>query len=174
MGPPPPSPSPPTPRRRAPRGLALVAGALAAVAIYLWDDLLFAAPVVGLARVLGTGLGFVVGSALYFAGSTVISLLALRAYDRASPRAGRLSAFVERHSHAPGRRWVANLTTGGSIVGFVLSSVVLGGIVTTLLLRHAGMRIRIEAVAITSSAIFAVTFVGFYSGISRATLGIGR
>ncbi len=156
------------PRRRT------IFAVLVAVALYLWDDALLAAPIVASAHAWGPLQAFLVATPVYFAGSTAITLVLLRALGRPRSPSTRVTEWVERQAERPGRRWVGRVAVGGGVLGFVLSSFVLGGIVTTLLVRHAGVRVRIETVAVVASAFFAISFVGVYSGVSRIALAIGR
>lgn len=154
---------------------AKVAGAgVGAVVLYLWDDVIFAAPIIAAARAAGTLPAFVMCGVVYFAVSTAVALLAVRAYDKAGPGQGRLTRWAARQLDAPGRSWAARLSRTGSWFGFAVASVVLGGIVTTLLVRHMGVRARLGTTAMASSALFAIGFVGMYSGLSRVLFGIGR
>lgn len=162
------------PRAGRRRGLRAIAAAATGVALYLWDDALLAAPVIALTRSWGAARAFATATPLYFAGSATVTLVLLHALGSSDAPPPRLSRWIERQSERRGRTWVRRAAIGGGIVGFVLSSFVLGGIITTLILRQAGVRTRVEVIALTSSAIFALTFVGFYSGISRALLGVGR
>ena len=63
-------------------------------------------------------------------------------------------------------RLVRRLVHTGRLIGFVLSSMLLGGIVTTWLLIQLGRRRHIRREAMASSLIFSTFFVGFYAGIA--------
>jgi hypothetical protein len=146
---------------------ALVAGA-SFVALYLWDDAIFAAPVVAATRILGALPAFLALALVYGIASFVIALIAVRAYDRRTEGApSRLARWLERQSSMRRGRWARPMATSGRALGFVISSFVLGAILTTWLLRYSGQRERITLYAALSSAIFAITFVGSYSGLAQ-------
>lgn len=162
------SPSEPVRRRSL---LGWVAAGLSFVLLYLWDDVLFAAPIILAVRLVGTVPAFVVLTLVYGVASWALAMLAVRTFDRrAHGGHSRLEAWIERQ--AEGRRggWVKGLITSGRIVGFLLASFLLGGIVTTWMVRYAGRRDRIGLIAVASSGIFALTFVGFYSGVGKLFL----
>lgn len=152
-------------RRRGP--VALVAAALAVAALYLWDDLIFAAPIVATAAWAGPVVAFVVFTPLYGLGSWMIALAAVRAYERSSDgRPSRLAAWLEHQRARPRSGWARRLLDSGRLLGFVVASFLIGGILTTWFLRYGGRRDGIARLSAWSSGIFAVTFVGMYSGLA--------
>ena len=151
----------------------VVASGLSVVALYLWDDALLSAPLIALTATAGPLPAFLIGATVYGGASFLLALLAVRAYDRWSQgRPSRLARWLERQ--ADGRRgaWGRRLLTSGAWLGFVVSSFLLGGIVTTWFVRYAGRREGIRQVAAASSIIFGVTFAGFYTGLAAAVLAL--
>lgn len=161
-------------RRRGALGAAagLVGGVLVFVAVYLWDDLLLAAPILWMSQVVGEWTAFVFFSVLYGSGSWVLAMLAVRAYDRATEgRPSRLARWVEKQSQTKRGAIGARLLATGRAIAFVASSFLIGGLLTTWFIRYSGKREGIERVGALSCAIFGVTFTGFYSGIIHLSLG---
>jgi hypothetical protein len=153
------------------RGLALVAAAAGVAALYVWDDLLLAAPIVAAASVWGAFSAWIIFSILYGGGSLVFATMAVHAYDRVrSGKPSRLAHWLQ--SHTEGRRgsWGRRLIDGGQLVGFVLSSFLLGGIVTTWLVRVVRPDKPVMATAVASCTIFGVTFTAQYAGIAALVL----
>ncbi|MCU1455254.1 MAG: hypothetical protein JWN46_3400 [Acidimicrobiales bacterium] len=144
-----------------------IAGAtLGVIVVYLWDDLLFAAPVLAATRWWGPGVAFVVLAPAYFGGSVALALLAVRAYDRSTTGTpSRMARWLERQALGRRGRVGGSLMGAASVLGFVVGSVMLGGVLTTWMVRFSGRRGSMVPVALLSSAIFAVGFVGTYSGI---------
>ena len=171
------------------RGRNALATALAGATVlvlYVWDDAIFATPVVVATRWWGAATAFVTLFIAYAAGSWLVAVLGVRTYDRSvatraagrdlsdesdPDRPSRLARWIDHQ--AGGRRgpWGKRLVASGELVGFVVASFLLGGIVTTWLVRLSGRRHRMGLVAIASSTIFAISFVGFYSGTARVLLG---
>lgn len=150
----------------------LVGGVLVFVAVYLWDDLLLAAPILWMSQVLGEWTAFVFFSVLYGVASWVLAMLAVRAYDRATEgRPSRLARWVEKQSQTKRGAIGARLLATGRAIAFVASSFLIGGLLTTWFIRYSGKREGIERVGALSCAIFGVTFTGFYSGIIHLSLG---
>jgi hypothetical protein len=146
-------------------GALAVPGVLAAVALYVWDDVLWAAPIAAAEHLLGAVAAFMLFTLVYGVGSYVVAILGVRAYDRRATRPSRLANALARSGEARRARFGDRLLRAGSATGFVLSSFALGGILTTWFLRYSGVRDGIERLAALSSAIFAVTFAGFYAGL---------
>ena len=99
-------------------------------------------------------------------------LLAVRAYDRAS--AGQPSGverWLSRQAESSTGRSGQRLIRTTSSVGFVLASVVIGGILTTWLIRVGGRRQGLTRIAALSSALFAMGFVGLYTGVFGLIFG---
>lgn len=153
--------------------MAVLAGVAALVAVYLWDDLIFAAPVVATTAWLGPVAAFVVFAPLYAVGSWIIALAAVRAYDRsAAGRPSKLASWLESQRARQRSTWGRRLLDSGKLIGFVASSFLVGGILTTWFLRYSGRRDGIARLAAWSCGIFGVTFVGLYSGLAGALLAL--
>lgn len=154
---------PPKSRWRRP---GYVAAGLAAAAVFIWDEWLLAAPVIGLTKLLGAGLAFIILAPVYFGVSVAGALLAVGAYERASAgESGRIERWLNRQAESSTGRRGRRLVQTTSGIGFVLSSIFLGGIVTTWFVRLGGRREGLLSVALASSALFAVGLVGGYSGL---------
>jgi len=150
------------------RGLAAgVLAVLGIVVLYIWDDLILAAPIIAVAGWLGAWVSFLIFAGLYGIGSFGLAMLAVRKYEEHSgAKSSRLAKFIEVQTSGRRGRFAHRLVDGGKIAGFVISSVALGAIATTWLIRYAGRTHGITRVAALSSAIFAVTFVAGYAGIA--------
>jgi hypothetical protein len=67
--------------------------------------------------------------------------------------------------------WLAGpLAQGGRVIGFVLGSVLVGGVLMTWFLRYSGRREGLVGLAAMSSTIFGVTFTATYAGIFHFVL----
>ena len=156
------SPVAPTLRR-----IALwVFGAAGFIAIYVWDDVIFAAPILAVVSWLGPWTAFVVLSVVYAIASFGLAMLAVRAYERRqSHKPSRLAEWLDREREKSHGRVAQRVLTAGKHVGFVLSSIFAGGILTTYFLRYAGKTEGLKKRSAISCAIFGVTFVGMYAGI---------
>ncbi len=161
-----PSASPGDRRGRWLRRAASLAAVLGVVALYVWDDVVLAAPIAAAASWLGAGYAFVMCAPIFFLGSSLLALAAVRAYEASSQgRASRLERWLEHQTTGRRGRLADRVLRTTGVASFVLSSVLLGGTVTTWLIRYSGRREGITGVALVSSAINAVTFVGLYTGI---------
>ncbi|MCU1352205.1 MAG: hypothetical protein JWM05_1414 [Acidimicrobiales bacterium] len=158
--------APITPSRSRWRLLGFLGAGVGVIALYLWDDILFAAPILGATRWWGPGLAFVVLTPVYFSGSVLLSLLAIRAYEHAvAGRTSRLERWLENQARGRRGRLGDSVMKATSAVSFVAASVLLGAVLTTWMIRYSGRRKRMLPVVLASSAIFAVGFVGMYSGL---------
>jgi hypothetical protein len=156
-------------RVRTRAALPAFAGALATAALYVWDDLLFAAPIVAVTAAAGPWIAFAVFSCVYALGSFALAMLAVRAYEHLSGgEPSRMARWLERSAGGRRSRLARRLLATGKLVGFVVCSFLLGGILTTWLIRYSGRNRAIVAVAGWSSAIFGVTFTAFYVGVGAA------
>jgi hypothetical protein len=138
------------------------------VALYLWDDLILAAPIVAANRAWGTWPTLVFFTLAYGFGSFVIAMLVVRISDRhehqhAEP--GRVTRWLQKESTRRRGVWGQRLVATGSIVAFVISSVVVGGILTTWLVWLAGRREHIARTAALSSLLFGLMFTATYTGL---------
>lgn len=155
--------------------LAATLGLIGFVLIYIWDDAIFAAPILASVKVMGalpTFLVFSIGLGLV---NFVGGLLAVRAYDHMqSGQPSRLERWLNRQTASTRGQRAQQLLNGGKLLGFVASSFLLGGVVTTWIVRYSGRRERIHVVAFASATIFAISFVGVYSGVGRLIFdGVG-
>lgn len=152
------------------RRVVVVAGL---VVYTIWDEALLSSPVVASTAWIGPWPTFLVFSVLYATGGFVLSLLVVRAYaKRLGGETSRLERWVEREADDGRQRWARRLLLRSGWVGFAVASFALGPIVTTWLLYAAGrLRHRVVAVALTSSAIFGVTFTAPYCGLGRLLFG---
>jgi hypothetical protein len=148
-------------------GALALPGVLVALALYLWDDILWAAPIAAAEHLVGASATFALFTLAYGLGSYAVAMLGVRAYDRRATRPSRLAVALARSGEARQARFGHRLLRAGGAAGFVLSSFALGGILTTWFIRYSGVREGIGRMAALSSAIFAVTFVGFYTGLFR-------
>lgn len=153
-------------------GPAIVA-AVSVVILYIWDDALLAAPIIAVTGVAGPWVAFATFSVVYGLASYGLALLAVRAYDRrAAGRPSRLADWLNRQGDKRRTVLAKRFLDSGKVVGFVISSFALGGIITTWLIRYSGRREGIERIAALSCAIFGVTFVGMYAGLAQVVFSI--
>ncbi|MEO8696626.1 MAG: nuclear transport factor 2 family protein [Acidimicrobiales bacterium] len=149
-------------RRRTRRNRLI--GGLTVLLSLLVAEPVWAAPVVATTAWQGGGLAFASLVPVYFALGYVASLVVIRrAKGSASGWFERwLSGGADRHY----LRGVRRLVRAGTVIGFVLSSMLFGAIVTTWLLLQLDRSRHIRRDAAVSSLIFSVGFVGFYAGIA--------
>lgn len=140
---------------------------VAAVVATIFDEAIFSTPIVLATRTYGAGTASVAFVLLYSVGGAVVTLLIARTYDRRlSGGPGRIERWLTM-SHDDRRvRWVRRLFDRGGVLAFVVSSVLLGPIVTTLLVRAMRRDQALPPVGMSSSVIWAVTFVTTYAGIA--------
>lgn len=149
------------------RWLVGAAAVSTVVALYVWDDVLFATPIIALSAWLSPWASFLILTPVWFVGGAALALAAVRAHDRATKgRPSRLETWLEHQVEGRRGRNARRLTAAGGAVGFVLASVLLSGVVTTWLIRYGGRREGLVKVACASSAINGVAFVGMYSGLA--------
>ena len=153
----------PSQRKRTRRHRML--GGLTVMLSMLVAEPVWAAPVVATTAWRSGGLAFALLVPTYFALGYIASLVVIR---RATSSA--TSGWFERWlSEGADRRYlrrVRRLVQAGTLIGFILSSMLFGAIVTTWLLLQLGRHRHIRRDAATSSLIFSVGFVGFYAGIA--------
>jgi hypothetical protein len=151
--------------------LAGVAGVGVVLALWLSSDLLLAAPIGAVTKVAGSWFAFVLFSVVYSIASFALALLALRAYERYSRgEPSRLASWVDGQARSPRARWARPLAQGGRVIGFVVGSVMVGGVLMTWFLRYSGRRQGLVGAAALSSTIFGVTFTATYAGIFHFVL----
>lgn len=153
------------------RVLAGIIGIGVVIALWFAGDVVLAAPIAAATKLGGSWFAFVVFSVVYSVGSFVLALLALRAYERYSRgEPSRLATWLDRQATSPRARWARPLAQGGRVVGFVVGSIVIGGVLTTWFIRYSGRRQGLVAVAAASSTIFGVTFTATYAGLFHFVL----
>jgi hypothetical protein len=152
-------------------GIAVLGASAGAAALYVWDDLLLAAPVIAVASLWGAFPAWALFSALYAGVSLVLALAVVAAHDRWTE--GRPSRLAEWLHHQGERRrgmWGRRLIGGGQFLGFVLASFLLGGIVTTWMVRILRPDRPVLRTAVASCCIFGVAFTAQYAGIAALVL----
>ena len=153
--------------------LPAVGAATSVVVLYVWDDALLAAPVVAVTGLAGPWMAFGIFSILYSIGSYVLAMLAVRAYERrAAGGSSRLSEWLTHQGQRRRASWARGLLESGKVLGFVVSSFLLGGIITTWLIRYSGREEGIERIAAMSCLVFGVTFTAMYTGIAQAVFSL--
>jgi hypothetical protein len=151
--------------------LGAVVGVGVLLALWLSNDVVLAAPIGAVTKLAGAWFAFVVFAAVYSIGSFLLALLALRAYERYSRgEPSRLATWLDRQASSPRARWARPLAQGGRVVGFVVGSVLVGGVLMTWFLRYSGRRQGLVGAAALSSTIFGVTFAATYAGIFHFVL----
>lgn len=126
----------------------------------------WAAPVVATTAWRGGGLAFGLFVPLYFALGYGAALVVIRRARTSTTSVGWLERWLSEGSERRYLQRVRRLVQAGTFVGFVLSSMLFGGIVTTWLLLQLGRRRHIRRDAMASSLIFSIWLVGFYAGIA--------
>jgi hypothetical protein len=160
-------------KRRAARILSAVAAALSVVALYVWDDALLSGPVIAMTGLVGPLPSFALFATVYTVASFFLALLGVRAYDRwTTGQPSRFARWLTRQREARRAVWSQRLLDSGKAIGFVVSSFLLGGVVTTFLIRYGGRRDGIEAVALGSSLVFGVMFTAVYTGLAQAAFSL--
>ena len=166
-----------TGRRRSVRSVwrVLVIAVVIVVGVAL-DEAIVSAPVIATTAWAGPLPAFVAFVTLYGVAGFFVALVVVRAYERRlGGRHGRLQMWIEsrmeRRSETRRARWASRLLKTGSLVSFAVSSILLGGILTTWLVRSAGRSRGIVGVAAASTVLWAVPFVGMYCGLARAVFG---
>jgi hypothetical protein len=125
----------------------------------------WAAPIVATTAWRGAGVAFALFTPLYFALGYGASMVVVRR-SKTSATTGWFERWLSEGAERRYLRRVRRLVQAGTMIGFILSSMLFGGIVTTWLLLQLGRRRHIRRDAMTSSLIFAIGFVGFYAGIA--------
>ena len=148
------------------RWLAGAAALLVVIGLWIANDAVLAAPIAAVTALAGSWFSFALFSVVYSLGSFLLALLALRAYERYSKgQPSRLASWLEGQGRSVRFRWARPLAVGGGVLGFVVASIVLGGVLTTWFLRYSGQRRHLVGAAALSSLIFGVTFTATYAGI---------
>jgi hypothetical protein len=140
-------------------------GALTVMLSMLVAEPVWAAPVVATTAWRGGSLAFALLVPTYFALGYIASLVVIRRAT-SSATSGWFERWLREGADRRYLRRVRRLVQAGTLIGFILSSMLFGAIVTTWLLLQLGRRRHIRRDAATSSLIFSVGFVGFYAGIA--------
>jgi hypothetical protein len=151
------------PRGAARRGRLI--GALTVALSALLVEPLWAAPVVATSAWRNGAVAFAVWAPVYFALGYGASLVVVRRMARHAP-AGWFERLLRNDAERRSMQRVRRLVQAGSAVGFVVSSLLFGAIVTTWLSMELGRREGIRRRAALSSLIFSVGFVAFYAGLA--------
>lgn len=133
------------------------------VSAAIWDEVLFAAPVLFAAARHGLWVTLAVVVPAYWVIGSGLSMLVVRPAARRQPGwlAGVVQTLTER---TEGSRFRRQMLTG-SVLGFVLASWILGGILTSYILAITGLRLRLRTWVVAANAIWAVTFTAQYAGV---------
>jgi hypothetical protein len=150
------------------RSVRIAAVALAVVAVALAEEAVVSGPIVASAALFGPALTaavFVVG---YGAAGALLATLAARAYHaRLQGRPGRLERWIGGQADSRLARWAGRALAKGGWIAFPVASILLGPIVTTWLVRSAGRGTSaFPSIAVASSALWVVPFVGMYCGLT--------
>jgi hypothetical protein len=144
-----------------------VVGLVAALKIVLlWaSDAIFAPPIVALTAQFGLAWGFAISAVAYSVGSFVGALWVVRVISRRVGTRGetRVERLIGKERSASRGRLASRAIGAGSWLGLAISSVMVGGIITTALYFYAGLQRDIRVVAAFTSIVFGVTFAGFYA-----------
>jgi len=142
-----------------------VLGALTVLLSLLVAEPVWAAPVVATTAWRGGVVAFALLVPVYFALGYIASLVVIRRATT-STTTGWFERWLSEGADRRYLRRVRRLVQAGTLIGFILSSMLFGAIVTTWLLLQLGRNRHIRRDAATSSLIFSVGFVGFYAGIA--------
>lgn len=154
--------------RRVARTVALVAAAIVAT---IFDEAIFSTPIVLATGAFGAGAAAVAFFVLYSVGGAVVSIVIARRYDRRlGGGPGRLERWLAMPEDDRRVQWARRLLLRGGLAAFAISSVLLGPIVTTLLLRAMRRDQGLRVVGVSSSVLWAAGFVATYAGIAHLVL----
>jgi len=140
-------------------------GGLTVIVSMLVAEPVWAAPVVATTAWRGGGLAFALLVPIYFALGYVASIVVIRRATK-SATTGWFERWLREGADRRYLRRVRRLVQAGTLIGFILSSMLFGAIITTWLLLQLGRHRHIRRDAAASSLIFSVGFVGFYAGIA--------
>jgi hypothetical protein len=165
----------PTPRSEGRSGLDLSArkrrqrhrllGGLTVMLSMLVAEPVWAAPVVATTAWRGGGLAFALLVPIYFALGYIASIVVIRRATK-SATTGWFERWLSEGADRRYLRRIRRLVQAGTLIGFILSSMLFGALITTWLLLQLGRHRHIRRDAAASSLIFSVGFVGFYAGIA--------
>lgn len=154
-------------QRASPRQWAAAIAGLAGITVAaIWDEVFFAAPAVALTARIGGIAAFLFLLPLYVAFGTGVSLLLVGRKQREHRVQSRLEIFIDSMAKKTENSRIRRKLVAGTAMGFFLSSWLLGGILTSWLLRVVGLKNNVPAWAIASNIIWAITFLAQYTGIA--------
>ncbi len=153
-----------TTRRPVPRAARAFVGFLAVLSAAVWDEVFFAAPVVFSTARLGPWPTLSLVAPAYWVIGTGVSMLVVR--SRSDNEPSRVMHMVQTMEARTRESRLRRQLVAGSVVGFVLSSWILGGILTSYILAVTGLRIDMTRWLVAANVIWAITFVGQYAGIA--------
>ncbi len=150
--------------RPALRWVKALAGLVAMASAAVWDEVFFAAPVVFSTARMGPWLTLSIVTPVFWVIGTGISLLVVRSRSDREP--SRLVHMVQTMEERTRTSKLRRQLVAGSVIGFVLCSWILGGILTSYILAVTALRIDMTRWIIVANVIWAITFVGQYAGIA--------
>ena len=153
----------PTAKKMSQTLAAIAAGVVALVVAESFT----AVPVAAMTHWIGPWPAFLIGTVFYTGAAYVLALLTLHAYERfSSGKPSRLATFLAKEQETGRSQFGQRLMQGGSVVGFVAASIVLGPLVTMWMIRYGGRTEGLHRLAAWSSFAFAVVFVALYTGVA--------
>lgn len=138
----------------------------------LWDEIVFAAAPVYLTTRWGGGAAFLVLTPSYAVFGTVVSLLLFGRRVGRHTKPNRAQQFIARWAERTEDSKIRRRLVAGSLVGFLLAGWLLGGILTSFVLHSLGIRRHRAEWFAAANVIWAVTFVGQYTGITAIVLAL--
>lgn len=149
------------------RLLTWAGAAIVGIAYYVWDDLLFASPVIWLTSQRGGLSAWLTAAPAYTAASFGLTLFALRVHRRMSSGSPtRVAGWIDKLDNARRGGRVRALIRGGSVLAFVVASFLIGSIATMWIIAHSGRTDHLVQLSAASAVIFGLTFTAQYAGAS--------
>ncbi len=149
--------------------IAVLAGVVAAG---LWDEVVFAAAPVYLTTRWGGVAAFLVLTPAYAIFGTMVALVLFGRRRGRYASDTRAQAFVARWASSTEDSRIRKRLVAGGAIGFFLASWILGGILTCFILHSLGVRRSRSALFAMANVIWAITFVGQYTGLTAIVLAI--
>ncbi len=153
-------------RSRAHQAGTTVASAIGLAIAGFWDEVFFAAPAVYLTAKIGAWSTLAILIPIYIVVGSGISVFIIGTKQRKYAKAGRVERMVNSMAEKTQNSRIRRQLVAGSLVGFFLAAWLLGGILTSWILRLVGIRQHVLRWALAANTIWAVMFVGQYSGIA--------
>lgn len=140
------------------------AGILGGFVLWFWDEAIFVAPIAAVTAWIGPLLGWVIMASLYFVLFFGLSVLTLQNYKR--NRKQGLSVWIERQIRASQKSRFYKFIETGKNGAIAMSCFFLGGLITANLVYRLRLwpNVSVVTTSLVCNAIFAITWVGFYSG----------